>query len=94
MKLTADRPTSDPEAAARRLMQHARAFEPVQDGRINVEKLNRLFLFEDKGTPAEYSHARRLRWAGLNPTERQVRSLHAKAARTCSTEAEKEGMIR
>lgn len=48
MKLSADRPISDPEAA-RRLMQHARAFEPVQDGRINVEKLNGLFLFEDEG---------------------------------------------
>ena len=36
-------------------MQHAHAFEPVQDGRIYIEKLNGPFLFGDKGTPAEYA---------------------------------------
>ena len=55
MKFTTDRPYSDPENAARRLMQHAHAFEPVQDGRIYIEKINAPFLFADKGTPAEYS---------------------------------------
>jgi len=55
MKMTNDRPFSDPEKAARRLMQHAHAFEPVQDGRINIEKLNGPFLFGDKATPAEYT---------------------------------------
>ena len=55
MKFTTDRPFADPEKAARRLMQHARAFEPVQDGRIYIEKLNGPFLFGDNGTPAEYT---------------------------------------
>ena len=55
MKLTADRPFADPEKAARRLLEHAHAFEPIQDGRIYIEKLNGPFLFGDKGTPAEYS---------------------------------------
>jgi hypothetical protein len=55
MKFTTDRRYSDPEKAARRLMQHAHAFEPVQDGRIYIEKINAPFLFADKGTPAEYS---------------------------------------
>ena len=55
MKLTTDRPYSDPEKAARRLMEHAQAFEPIQDGRIYIEKINGPFLFGDKGTPAEYS---------------------------------------
>jgi len=41
--------------AARRLMEHAQAVEPAQDGRIYIEKINGLFLFGDKGTPAEYS---------------------------------------
>ena len=36
-------------------MQHAHAFEPIQDGRIYIEDLNGPFLFGDKGTPAEYS---------------------------------------
>ncbi|WGS17329.1 MULTISPECIES: hypothetical protein [unclassified Bradyrhizobium] len=33
---------------------HARKFEPIQDGRIYIEKINGPFLFEDKGTTAEY----------------------------------------
>ena len=49
MKLTTDRPYADPEKTARRLMQHARAYEPVQDGRIYIEKINAPFLFGDKG---------------------------------------------
>jgi hypothetical protein len=55
MKYTADRLFADPDKAARRLMEHARAFEPVHDGRIYIEKINGPFLFGDKGTPAEYS---------------------------------------
>ena len=55
MKYAGDRPYSDPEKAARRLMQHAHVFEPVQDGRIYIEKLNGPFLFSDQGTPAEYT---------------------------------------
>ena len=55
MKLTVDRPFANPEKAARRLMVHARAFQPVQDGRIYIENINGPFLFEDKGTPAEYA---------------------------------------
>ena len=55
MKLIADRPFADPEKAAHRLLEHAHAFEPIQDGRIYIEKLNGPFLFGEKGTPAEYS---------------------------------------
>jgi hypothetical protein len=53
-KYATDRPYSDPEKAARRLTEHAHAFEPIQDGRIYIEKINGPFLFGDKGTPAEY----------------------------------------
>ena len=45
---------ADPDAAARTLMELANAFEPVQDGRIYIEKINGPFLFELKGSPAEY----------------------------------------
>ena len=55
VKLTADRPYADPEKAARRLLEHARAFEPIQEGRIYIEKINGPFLFSDKATPAEYT---------------------------------------
>jgi hypothetical protein len=44
MRYATARPYADPEKAARRLMEHARAFEPVQDGRIYIEKINGPFL--------------------------------------------------
>src|ERR1700751_6361891 len=50
----ASRPFADPEVAARKIVELANAFEPVQDGRIYIEKVNGPFLFELKGTPAEY----------------------------------------
>ena len=62
LKLTADRPFADPDKAARRLLEHARAFEPIQDGRIYIEKLNGPFLFIDKATPAEYTAGLELRY--------------------------------
>jgi hypothetical protein len=55
MKYATARPFTDPEIAARRLLEHAQAFEPVHDGRIYIEKINGPFLFGDKATPAEYS---------------------------------------
>jgi hypothetical protein len=63
LKLTADRPFADPCKAARRLLEHAHAFEPTRDGRIYIEKINGPFLYQDKGTPAEYG-------AGLTPWRR------------------------
>jgi hypothetical protein len=54
-KFVGDRPYSDPEAAARKLVEIANSVEAVQDGRIYIELINGPFLFELKGTPAEYS---------------------------------------
>jgi hypothetical protein len=54
MKFIEPRPFADPDAAARKLMELANAFEPVQDGRIYIEKINGPFLYQLKGTPAEY----------------------------------------
>jgi hypothetical protein len=44
MKFVAPRPFADPEVAARKLLELASAFEPVQDGRIYIEKINGPFL--------------------------------------------------
>jgi hypothetical protein len=55
MKYSTDRPFADPEAAARKLLEIANATEPVQDGRIHIEKLNSPFLFKEGGSPAEYT---------------------------------------
>jgi hypothetical protein len=54
VKFMESRPFADPEVAARKIVELANAFEPVQDGRIYIEKINGPFLFELKGTPAEY----------------------------------------
>ena len=70
MKFTTDRPYSDPERAARRLLEHAQAFEPIQEGRIYIEKLNGPVLFGDKGTPEEYAAASIARFAWLVATAR------------------------
>lgn len=70
MKFSADRPYANPEAAMRKLLEYANAFEPIQDGRIYIEKLNGPFLFEVRGTPAEYK-------AGLNlAIERGFLTMH------------------
>jgi hypothetical protein len=70
MKFTTDRPFFDPEKAACKLAEIANAVEPVQDGRIFIEPINRPFLSELKGTPAEYK-------AGLDlPIARGWLALH------------------
>ena len=52
MKYAEPRPYADPEKAARRLLEIANTVEPVQDGRIHIEKINAPFLKEV--SPAEY----------------------------------------
>ena len=44
MKYADTRPYADPEKAARRLLEVANTVEPVQDGRIHLEKINSPFL--------------------------------------------------
>ncbi|WBL78795.1 hypothetical protein I3J27_38700 [Bradyrhizobium xenonodulans] len=44
MKLIGERPYSDPEAAARKLVELAKSIQAVQDGRIYIEKINAPFL--------------------------------------------------
>ena len=53
-KFIGDRPYANPEAAARKLLEIANTVEAVQDGRIFIELINEPFLFELKGTTAEY----------------------------------------
>ncbi|MCP3459329.1 hypothetical protein [Bradyrhizobium sp. CCGUVB23] len=54
MKLTADRPYADPEAAARKPIEIATSIEPVQDGRIHIEKINAPFLYTLKGSGPKF----------------------------------------
>ena len=54
MKSAPDRPYSDPEKAARKLVEIANSVEVVQDGKVYIELINGPFLFRESGTPAEY----------------------------------------
>jgi hypothetical protein len=63
-------PFADPDAAARKIIELANAVEPVQDGRIHIEKINGPFLFQLKGTRAEYK-------AGLDLAIANFREVHA-----------------
>jgi hypothetical protein len=47
------RPYANPDQAARKLVEIANTVEPIQDGRIHIEKINTPFL-RAGGSPAEY----------------------------------------
>ena len=49
-----ERPYSDPEIAARRILEIAISIEVDQHGHIDVGSIIRQFLFRDSGRPAEY----------------------------------------
>ena len=51
-KFVQPHPFADPEVAARKIIGQAHAFEPIQDGRIDIEVIDGPFLFKQKGTPA------------------------------------------
>jgi hypothetical protein len=55
MKYASPRPYADPEKAARRLIEIASTIEPIQEGRIHIEKVNGPFLFQDQARPEEYA---------------------------------------
>jgi hypothetical protein len=84
MKFVAPRLFADPEVAARKLIELASGVEPVQDGRIYIEKINGPFLFELKGTPAEYKagllRAIEKGWLELHESDTYVRFTEAGAA--------------
>ena len=56
MKFVSPSHFTDPDAAARKLVQIANASEAVQDGRIYIELINNPFLMEG-GTPDQYRAA-------------------------------------
>ena len=69
MKFIADRPLADPEIAARKIREIANTVEPIQDGRIHIEKINGPFLFSRPG------HAGRIRrWPQTRYRERLAKT--------------------
>jgi hypothetical protein len=90
MKFVEPRPFADPEAAARKLVELANAFEPVQDGRIYIEKINEPFLYQLRGTPRRNTRpafCARSRRAGSSCTRAAPMCGSLRRARRCSLEA-------
>ena len=78
-KFAAARPYADPEAAARQLVQLAASIEPVQDGRIYIEKINAPFLYTLKGSGSEFGagikYAVEQGWLELHESGTYVRAI-------------------
>jgi hypothetical protein len=53
---------------ALKILEIAKAIEPVQDGRIHIEKINEPFLYKERGTPTEYRAGIKLNAAGSGCT--------------------------
>jgi hypothetical protein len=81
---TMSRMFADPQAAARRLLEHARAFEPARDGWISIEQLNHPFVFADKATLAEFKGGMEFAlsqgWLEMHESDAFVRFTPAGAA--------------
>ncbi|MCK1475198.1 hypothetical protein IVB27_10405 [Bradyrhizobium sp. 197] len=78
-KFATERPYADPEAAARRLVQLAASIEPVQDGRIHIEKVNAPFMSTLGGNGSEFGaaikYAVQQGWLELHESGTYVRLL-------------------
>jgi len=74
---------TDPDAAARKIVELANSLEPYMDSRLLVERINGPFLFELKGTPAEYkaglTHAIEKGWLVMHESGTYLRFTQAGA---------------
>ena len=79
MKLAAERPFANPEAAARKLGELAGGIEAIQDDRIHIEKINAPFLYTFNASGPEFGagikHGVEVGWLELHESARYVRLL-------------------
>ena len=77
-------PSPTPRPPRTSCSSSANAFESIQDGRIYIERINGPFLYELKGTPAEYKagllYAIEKGWLVLHESGTFVRFTEAGAA--------------
>jgi hypothetical protein len=85
MKYATARPYSDPEKAARRILEIANAVEPIQ-GRIHIEKINEPFLFRDRASRQSTARASNSRSsaAGSSCTNPGLSSRSRRPVPSCS----------
>lgn len=83
-KFAGERPYADPEVAARKLVELAAGIEPVQDGRIYIEKTNAPFMYTLKATGPEFGagikHAVERSWLELHESGTYVRLMKTDTA--------------
>jgi hypothetical protein len=74
-------------SSAAELLEIAKAVEPVQDGRIHIQKIDEPFLYKDRGTPAEYGSGLKLAiergwlWMHENGNIREVHTRRRRVVR-------------
>jgi hypothetical protein len=79
-KFIEPRSYADSEAAAKKLLEIANEVEAVQDGRIHIEKINGPFIYQLRGSPAEYKAGLDLaiaRGLAVAARERHLCEVHA-----------------
>lgn len=83
-KFASERPYADAEAAARQLVQLAASVEPVQDGRVHIEKINSSFMFTMGGSGSEFGagirYAIEKGWIEMHESGTYMRLLKTGAA--------------
>ena len=96
MKFVDARPLADPDVAARKIVELANAVEPYFDNRILIEKINGPFLYELRGTPAEYKagldRAIEKGWLVLHESGTFVKLR--RPGRTCSPDSNRKTCLR
>ncbi len=79
MKLTAERPFANPEAAVRKLVGLAARIEAVQEGLVHIENINAPFLCIRKASGPEFGagikHAVEHGWLELHESGTNVRLI-------------------
>jgi hypothetical protein len=85
-KFVQPRPYADPDAAARKIVEIANGLEPYMDSRLLVERINGPFLYEHKGTPAEYKAGldRAIDKGWMLCTRAELTSASPRRVRICS----------
>jgi hypothetical protein len=60
VKFAESKPYADPEVAMKKILEIASTVEPIQDGRIHIEKINGPFLYEHGALPSQYGAGMKL----------------------------------
>ncbi|MCK1544534.1 hypothetical protein IVB12_21940 [Bradyrhizobium sp. 179] len=84
MKYVDKRPYADPETAARKLVELAATIDPVQDGRIPIEKINAPFMYQHGSSGPEFGAGIKMAvergWLELHESGTYVRLIKKETA--------------